>query len=84
LEKIEGIVDDLHEAVDLHNEISEAIGSPLRGAADEVDEDELEQELKDLLEDDVTGNLITELQNLKVAGIIPYPVLQMKLRGFKI
>ncbi|OQV13465.1 putative Charged multivesicular body protein 7 [Hypsibius exemplaris] len=73
LEKIESIVDDIQEAVDIQNEIDEALRSPLRGSGDDVDEDELDRELKDLLEDDATGNLIAELESLKVADNEPIP-----------
>ena len=69
LEMVEGIVDEMQEAADAQQEISEAMGAPLRGAADDVDEDELERELKDLLEDTTEESLAAKLGNMKVQGI---------------
>lgn len=67
LEKIEGIVDDMQEAVDVQAEIAGIISSPLKGTED--DNEALEKELTDLLEDDVTTDLISELEKLHVVGM---------------
>ena len=67
IEKVEAVVDDMQEVMDMQNEIAQAISSPVKGMED-VDENELEKELQDLLKDDDTDDLISQLEKLNVAG----------------
>lgn len=56
VDKVEGVMDDVQDVIDDHDEIQHIVGRVNISNANEVDESELERELEDLINDDRNDN----------------------------
>ncbi|CCK68273.1 ESCRT-III subunit protein SNF7 KNAG_0A06105 [Huiozyma naganishii CBS 8797] len=74
IDRVDETMDEIREQVELGDEISDAISRPLNsGAAAEVDEDELDEELQQLVAEDSQHELLAEAPKPQPQQNIPLP-----------
>ncbi|XP_054748916.1 charged multivesicular body protein 4b-like [Lytechinus pictus] len=58
VEDVDDLMADVHEQMDIANEISDAISNPIGFGADDIDEDELNAELEELEQEDFDEKML--------------------------